>query len=75
MPRFFFHLLGEASVKDSTGQELPGPGHAVQHGLDVANLLRSKHPAEELYGKMLQVVDDRENEIAIVPLGQRRTIH
>jgi hypothetical protein len=75
MPRFFFHLLGETNFKDSTGQELPGPGHALQHGLDVANLLRNSHRPEELFGKTLQVVDEGENEIGIVPLADRRSIH
>jgi hypothetical protein len=72
MPRYFFNLVGEHSVRDSDGLELADEESARLHAIELAQALMRRtrlfrfNPAQW----SMQLVDADRREVAVIPFSE-----
>lgn len=69
MPRYFFHLVGDVPAHDVIGHECANDSEAREHGSFIAHRIGSEKPEMIREGNLILVADDRDQEIAKIPLA------
>lgn len=70
MPRFFFHLTGSRSARDTTGEGLPSVLDAVENARQVASELARNVDPGLVEGAFIVVEDETGRPVYSVPLNR-----
>lgn len=69
MPKYFFHLAGQLPAHDLLGHECADDMEARDHGSFIAHRIGTEKPDMVSEGNFISVRDERDTEIAQVPLA------
>jgi hypothetical protein len=69
MRKYFFHLAGELPAHDLLGHECADDREARDHGSFIAHRIGTEKPGMVREGNFISVRDERDKEIAQVPLA------
>ena len=69
MPRYFFHLVGDAPARDRVGHECENDKQATEDARLIAQRLSRERPEMFRDGNHICVSDDDDEEIVRVPLA------
>jgi hypothetical protein len=69
MPKYFFHLAGELPAHDLLGHECGDDREARDHASFIAHRIGTEKPGMVREGNFISVRDERDREIAQVPLA------
>jgi hypothetical protein len=68
MPRYFFHLIGDAPARDRVGHECETDEQATEDARRIAQRLSRERPEMFRDGNNICVTDEDDEEIVRVPL-------
>ena len=69
MPKYFFHLAGMLPAHDLLGHECANDVEARDHGSFIAHRIGTEKPGMIREGNFISVRNERDKEIAQVPLA------
>jgi len=69
MPKYFFNLAGELPAHDLIGHDCSDDREARDHGSFIAHRIGTEKPGMVREGNFISVRDERDREIAQIPLA------
>ena len=69
MPKYFFNLAGELPAHDLIGHDCSDDREAKDHGSFIAHRIGTEKPGMVRDGNFISVRDERDREIAQIPLA------
>jgi hypothetical protein len=69
MPKYFFHLAGVLPAHDLIGHDCSDDREARDHGSFIAHRIGTEKPGMVREGNFISVRDERDTEIAQIPLA------